>query len=67
MSMPRLFSGLLAGSLIVLALLTVSVPAVRAQDNPVVATVNGTEIRQNDRVAAEEEAGQLPPMSTDAK
>ncbi len=67
MSMPRLFSGLLAGSLIVLALLTVSVPAVRAQDNPVVATVNGTEIRQNDLVAAEEEAGQLPPMSTDAK
>jgi len=63
MSMPRLFSGLLA----VLALLTVSVPAVRAQDNPVVATVNGTEIRQNDLVAAEEEAGQLPPMSTDAK
>jgi len=67
MSMPRLFSGLLA----VLALLTVSVPAVRAQANstanPVVATVNGTEIRQNDLVAAEEEAGQLPPMSTDAK
>ena len=63
MSMPRLFSGLLA----VLALLTVSVPAVRAQDNPVVATVNGTEIRQNDLVVAEEEAGQLPPMSPDAK
>ena len=63
MSMPRLFSGLLA----VLALLTVSVPAVRAQDNPVVATVNGTEIRQNDLAVAEEEAGQLPPMSPDAK
>jgi peptidyl-prolyl cis-trans isomerase C len=67
MSMPRLLSGLLA----VLALLTISVPAVRAQDNsaanPVVATVNGTEIRQNDLVVAEEEAGQLPPMSPDAK
>ncbi|MDP2295488.1 MAG: peptidylprolyl isomerase [Pseudolabrys sp.] len=73
--MTRLFSGLLAvsltASLTALALLTVSVPAVRAQDNsaanPVVATVNGTEIRQNDLVIAEEEAGQLPPMSPDAK
>jgi peptidyl-prolyl cis-trans isomerase C len=67
MTMPRFFAGLLA----VLALLTVSVPAVRAQtpasDNPVVATVNGTEIRQSDLVVAEEEAGQLPPMSPEAK
>lgn len=65
--MTRLFTGLLTA----FALLTVSVPAVRAQDNsaanPVVATVNGTEIRQNDLVIAEEEAGQLPPMSPDAK
>jgi peptidyl-prolyl cis-trans isomerase C len=63
MTMPRLFAGLLA----VLALLTVPAAMVRAQDNPVLATVNGTEIRQNDLAAAEEEAGQLPPMSPDAK
>jgi peptidyl-prolyl cis-trans isomerase C len=65
--MTRLFTGLLTA----FALLTVSVPAIRAQDNsaanPVVATVNGTEIRQNDLAVAEEEAGQLPPMSPDAK
>ncbi|MDO9414239.1 MAG: peptidylprolyl isomerase [Pseudolabrys sp.] len=61
--MTRFFPGLLTA----IALLTVSVPAVRAQDNPVVATVNGTEIRQSDLAAAEEEAGQLPQMSPDAK
>jgi peptidyl-prolyl cis-trans isomerase C len=60
--MTRLLTGLLTA----FALLTVLVPA-RAQDNPVVATVNGTEIRQNDLAVAEEEAGQLPPMSPDAK
>jgi len=47
-------------------LATLAAPA-RAQDNPVVATVNGTEIRQADLASAEEEAGQLPPMSPDAK
>jgi peptidyl-prolyl cis-trans isomerase C len=61
--MTRLLSGLLAA----IALLTLSVPAVRAQDNPVVATVNGTEIRQNDLAIAKEEAGQLPQMSPDAE
>ena len=61
--MTRLLTGLLTA----FALLTVLVPAVRAQDNAVVATVNGTEIRQNDLAVAEEEAGQLPPMSPDAK
>jgi peptidyl-prolyl cis-trans isomerase C len=67
MTMPRFFAGLCA----VLAVLAVPATMVRAQDtskdNPVVATVNGTEIRQNDLVIAEEEAGQLPPMSPDAK
>jgi peptidyl-prolyl cis-trans isomerase C len=61
--MTRLLTGLLTA----FTLLTVLVPAVRAQDNAVVATVNGTEIRQNDLAVAEEEAGQLPPMSPDAK
>jgi peptidyl-prolyl cis-trans isomerase C len=33
----------------------------------VIAKVNGTEIHQSDLVLAEEEAGQLPPMSPDGK
>ena len=36
-------------------------------DDPVLAKVNGTEIHQSDLTVAEEEAGQLPPMSPDAK
>jgi len=40
----------------------------RADDvDPVVAKVNGTEIHQSDLAVAEEEAGQLPPMSPNAK
>ena len=61
-AMPRLTSLLAA-----LAVLTTLAAPARAQDNTVVATVNGTEIRQNDLAIAEEEAGQLPPMSPDAK
>lgn len=46
---------------------TVAVPAF-AQDDPVVAKVNGTDIRQSDLAAAEEDIGQnLPPMQADAK
>ncbi len=52
----------------VLALLLVSVAPVQAQTtDPVVATVNGTEVHQSDLAVAEEEAGQLPPMSPDQK
>ncbi len=41
---------------------------VAAQDkDPLVAKVNGTEIHQSDLAVAEEEAGQIPPMSPDAK
>ena len=41
---------------------------VRAQDkDPLVAKVNGVEIHQSDLAVAEEEAGQLPPMSPEAK
>jgi peptidyl-prolyl cis-trans isomerase C len=39
-----------------------------AQDDPVVAKVNGADIRQSDLVAAEEDIGQnLPPMAPEAK
>ena len=51
-----------------LALLLVSTAPLRAQDkDPLVAKVNGTEIHQSDLAVAEDEAGQLPPMSPDAK
>jgi peptidyl-prolyl cis-trans isomerase C len=39
-----------------------------AQDkDPLVAKVNGVEVRQSDLAIAEQEAGQLPPMSPEAK
>ena len=51
-----------------LALLLAAAGPLRAQDkDPVVAKVNGTEIHQSDLAVAEEEAGQIPPMSPDAK
>src|ERR1700688_2574507 len=50
-----------------LAVLVTAAP-LRAQDkDPLIAKVNGTEIHQSDLTVAEEEAGQLPPMSPDAK
>jgi len=46
---------------------SVAAPAF-AQDDPVVAKVNGTDIRQSDLAAAEEDIGQnLPPMAPEAK
>jgi len=51
-----------------LALLLVSAAPLRAQDkDPLIAKVNGTEIHQSDLAIAEEEAGQIPPMSPEAK
>lgn len=51
-----------------LAVLLVSAAPTYAQDkDPVVAKVQGTEIRQSDLAVAEEEAGQIPPMSPEAK
>jgi peptidyl-prolyl cis-trans isomerase C len=52
-------------SLVVAAtLLAFGTGGVRAQDkDPVLAKVNGVEIRQSDLAIAEEEAGQLPPMT----
>jgi peptidyl-prolyl cis-trans isomerase C len=50
-----------------LALLLVAGPAGAQDKDPLVAKVNGIEIHQSDLAVAEEEAGQLPPMSPDAK
>jgi peptidyl-prolyl cis-trans isomerase C len=58
-------AGFLAATL---ALLLAATGPLAAQDkDPLVAKVNGTEIHQSDLAVAEEEAGQLPPMSPDAK
>ena len=58
-------AGVLAAAL---ALALAAAGPVAAQDNdPVVAKVNGVEIHQSDLAVAEEEAGQLPPMTPDAK
>ena len=63
-AMPRR-AGLLAA---ILALLLVAAGPLRAQDkDPLVAKVNGTEIHESDLALAEEEAGQIPPMSPAAK
>ncbi len=68
-TLPRL-TALFAGAL---ALMLASAAPLAAQDaktdakDPVVATVNGTPITQSDLAVAEEEAGQLPPMSDGAK
>jgi peptidyl-prolyl cis-trans isomerase C len=51
-----------------LALLIASSAPLYAQDkDPLVAKVNGVEIHQSDLAIAELEAGQLPPMSPEAK
>jgi peptidyl-prolyl cis-trans isomerase C len=60
------WAGLAFGALALTLAATASLQAQDAKD-PVVATVNGTPIHQSDLAVAEEEAGQLPPMSEDAK
>src|SRR5262245_5288825 len=51
-----------------LALLMLWSGPVQAQDkDPLVAKVNGVEIHQSDVTVAEDEAGQIPPMSPEAK
>jgi len=58
-------AGILAAAL---ALLLAAVGPLWAQDkDPLLAKVNGTEIHQSDLALAEEEAGQIPPMSPEAK
>ena len=56
-------AGVIAAALMMLA----GGPATAQDKDPVVAKVNGIEIHQSDLAVAEEEAGQLPPMSPDAK
>ena len=63
-------AALLAVSLtasVALLLAVAATPAVAQDKDPVIAKVNGTEIHQSDLAIAEEEAGQIPPMSPDAK
>ncbi len=58
-------AGIIAATL---ALLLAAAGPVAAQDkDPLIAKVNGTEIHQSDLAVAEEEAGQIPPMSPAAK
>jgi peptidyl-prolyl cis-trans isomerase C len=52
----------------ILALLMLSSGPLYAQDkDPLIAKVNGVEIHQSDLAVAEDEAGQIPPMSPEAK
>jgi peptidyl-prolyl cis-trans isomerase C len=62
-------TGVLAASMAAsLALLLAAAGPIAAQDkDPLLAKVNGTEIHQSDIAVAEEEAGQIPPMSPEAK
>jgi peptidyl-prolyl cis-trans isomerase C len=48
-------------------LIGVSAPGFAQDKDPLVAKVNGTEIHQSDLKAAEEEAGQIPPMTPEQK
>lgn len=60
-------TALLIRLVIVAFCVAVAAPA-SAQDNPVVAKVNGTDVRESDLKAAEEDLGQnLPAMAPDAK
>ena len=55
-------------ALALVALFALTAPLVRAQDDPVVARVNGVELRQSDLNAAEEEVGnQVAQMGPEAK
>lgn len=62
----RPIARLFAGALVLTLAATAPLAAQDGKD-PVVATVNGTPITQSDLAVAEEEAGQLPPMSDSAK
>jgi peptidyl-prolyl cis-trans isomerase C len=62
------FATRIGGLIAILALAALPLGAASAQSDPVIAKVNGTEVKQSDLTAAEEElAGQLPPMAPDAK
>jgi peptidyl-prolyl cis-trans isomerase C len=58
----------IGGLIAILALAALPAGPASAQSDPVVAKVNGTDVKQSDLNAAEEElAGQLPPMAPEAK
>jgi peptidyl-prolyl cis-trans isomerase C len=62
------FATRIGGLIAILALIALPLGAASAQSDPVIAKVNGTEVKQSDLDAAEEElAGQVPPMAPDAK
>ena len=62
LSRPSIFVSVLALAALLAA------PVARAQDDPVVARVNGTEVRQSDLAAAEEDlGGNIPQMTPEAK
>ena len=59
---------ILVSALAFVAALALGVPLARAQDDPVVARVNGTDVRQSDLAMAEEELGSnIPQMTPEAK
>src|SRR2546429_4926735 len=64
---PALFSpSLLISALAIAAAL--AMPLARAQDDPLVARINGTDVRQSDLAAAEEDlGGNIPQMTPEAK
>lgn len=58
----------LVSALAVVTVLALSASLLRAQDDPVVARVNGTDIRQSDLAMAEEDlGGNIPQMTPEAK
>jgi peptidyl-prolyl cis-trans isomerase C len=61
-----LFAGR-AGILAATLALLLAGPVAAQDKDPLIAKVNGTEIHQSDIASAEEEAGQIPPMSPEAK
>ena len=65
---PAPFRASLLVSALALAALLLAAPLARAQDDPVVARVNGTDVRQSDLAAAEEDLGSnIPQMTPEAK
>ena len=61
------FSALGPKAGLIAALFALTTTPLFAQDDPLLAKVNGVEIHQSDLTVAEEEAGQIPPMSPEAK
>jgi peptidyl-prolyl cis-trans isomerase C len=68
MASPRSFVVRLLGALVIAALLFAPAAAPRAQDDPVIARVNGVDIRQSDIAVAEDDVGgNMPAMPPEQK